>query len=630
MATREELLKFADEADRAGKYDDAEEALRAVDAMDAAQRSARGTVADPLAQGFFWGGADELSGLVGAIPAAIQLGDLTPSGVASAYRGIRDAARENNRQFTERNPKTALAANVVGGVGSAAAGAVLAPAAGAMAVQAPIRAWGLAGGVGGYLGSDAETAGGLARDTAIGTAVGGALGRLSAPTANAIGQVVTAPARLAEARSASRPARVIANRLARDETTTQQAAARLAKMPAGATIADAAGDNTARLAEDIIAMPGKAATIGRDVFAKRQAKAASRVDSAINAALQIKGDFYTAMQAIQNNLKTRAKPFYDAAYAESVLQTPTLKGLMKRLNDAAPDVLESARKKARLDGQVTGTSVRYYDYVKRALDDKIGAATRSGENDNARVWQGIKKSLLDELDARIPAYKTARSIFSDDAGMKEALEMGRSFLREDSEVIAQQMSTMSEAEKQMFRMGAARELRDKILSRPDTADVYKAFFNKPLMREKIRAIFPDRKSFARLQRAMLNEQKMYATSSGATGNSATARRLMGVRDLATDPETAMDAATGGPKFAVLNAARKYVRQRLGPLANENLREQVARMLFEGDPQTRKQILMALEKPPQVRPYVPGTINRALTTPGLAGAAGANVPGLLSN
>ena len=583
-------------------------------------------LAGEIAQGASFGFSDELEGIAAAAPKLFDSWEAT----REAYTAGRDAARSRSGEFREDFPKTAIAANLAGGVGSGlgmARGAV-----GAAIANAPTASGTILGGLAGYGASDEETAQGLAADTALGAVTGGVVGRLAQPTANAIGEAVTAPGRLSAARAASRPQRTIMQRLARDNVSIDEAAAALRKMPAGATIADAAGDNTARLAEEIVAMPGKGAQNLRSVFNARQAKAASRVDAAINAALKIKGDFYQAMTAIQDDLATRAKPFYDAAYEKPVLQSPTLKGVMSRLDDAAPDVLESARRKARLDGQVTGTTLRYYDYVKRALDDKIGAAIRAGEKDNARVWQGLKRTLVDELDNRVPEYGIARSIYSDDAGMKSALEAGREFMREDAELIAANMQGMSEAERQMFRMGAARALRDRILSRPDSADVYKAFFNKPLMREKIAAIFPDKKSFAKLQRAMLNEQRMFQTASGATGNSATARRLLGARDLATDPETAMDAATRGVKFATLNAARKYVRSRLGPLANESVRDQIAALLMEGDPAKRAAILASLDQPAVVAPYRPGFINNATgrAAPAIGGVAGAGAVGLTSS
>lgn len=583
-------------------------------------------LAGEIAQGASFGFSDELEGAVAAAPKLLDSWEAT----REAYTTARDAARARSGEFREDFPKTAIAANLAGGVGSGlgmARGAV-----GAAMANAPATSGAILGGAAGYGASEAETPQGMAADTALGAVTGGVIGRLAQPTANAIGEAVTAPGRLATARAASRPQRTIVQRIARDDMSLDKVAANLRKMPAGATIADAAGDNTARLAEEIVAMPGKGAQNLRALFNARQSKAAARVDSAINAALKIKGDFYAAMSAIQDDLANRAKPFYDAAYEKPVLQSPTLKGVMSRLDDAAPDVLESARRKARLDGQVTGTTLRYYDYVKRALDDKIGAAIRAGEKDNARVWQGLKRTLVDELDNRVPEYGIARSIYSDDAGMKAALEAGRDFMREDAEMIAANMQGMSEAERQMFRMGAARALRDRILSRPDSADVYKAFFNKPLMREKIAAIFPDKKSFAKLQRAMLNEQRMFQTSAGATGNSATARRLLGARDLATDPETAMDAATGGVKFATLNAARKYVRSRLGPLANESVRDQIAAILMEGDPAKRAAALAALDQPPVVAPYRPGAINNATgrAAPAIGGVAGAGAVGLTSN
>jgi hypothetical protein len=57
---------------------------------------------------------------------------------------------------------------------------------------------------------------------------------------------------------------------------------------------------------------------------------------------------------------------------------------------------------------VSGTGLQY---VKSALDDQIGAATRAGENATARNLMGVKNRLLGIMDAAMPDYAAARQAY---------------------------------------------------------------------------------------------------------------------------------------------------------------------------------------------------------------------------
>lgn len=177
MPTKEQLERALIGADKAGDVEAARalaSALKAGQYSDAAQPEPRGTIADAAGQGVTLGFADELAGLLGAIPAAISTG----TGVVESYKGIRDAARENYQGYREANPGTALAAEVGGGLltGGLGGGRALAGTAGRQMLG---RAAATGAGMGAASGagySEADTVGGLAQDTALGGAIGGAAG----------------------------------------------------------------------------------------------------------------------------------------------------------------------------------------------------------------------------------------------------------------------------------------------------------------------------------------------------------------------------------------------------------------------------------------------------------------------
>lgn len=127
------------------------------------------------AQGASFGFADEISGAVES-----ALTDKT-------YQQARDESRANFKSAQQANPVTYGAGELGGGVATAfvpglnlARGASLAKQVGAAAV---------AGGVGGFGLSEAKDAKGLARDTAIGAGVGGAVGGVAGAVMRGAGKI---------------------------------------------------------------------------------------------------------------------------------------------------------------------------------------------------------------------------------------------------------------------------------------------------------------------------------------------------------------------------------------------------------------------------------------------------------
>lgn len=139
-----------------------------------------GSIADSLGQGLSFGFSDEIAGALGAAVGTFDP-NLEGTTFGERFRGIRDAARDNAAAFSERNPGTALASEIgggllTGGFGAARAGAFQA------AKNAPTLAGKLQpivqtgvtqGGLIGAGKSEADDLKGVARDTLEGAAIGG-------------------------------------------------------------------------------------------------------------------------------------------------------------------------------------------------------------------------------------------------------------------------------------------------------------------------------------------------------------------------------------------------------------------------------------------------------------------------
>lgn len=130
----------------------------------------RGLASSAL-QGLSFGFGDELAGALGAVPAALTTGTSIPE----AYRGIRDIAREERKEFEGANPNVALASEVggglLGGTGLIKAGMAIPKTIGGAVKQA-----GLLGGVYGAGTSEQETVPELLGDVAKGAVLGGVTG----------------------------------------------------------------------------------------------------------------------------------------------------------------------------------------------------------------------------------------------------------------------------------------------------------------------------------------------------------------------------------------------------------------------------------------------------------------------
>jgi hypothetical protein len=134
-----------------------------------------GTIADPLAQGLTFGFADELTaGLnAGINTVANQFGAGTGDDFMTAYTQMRDIGRERNEGYTKENPKTAMAAEIAGGLltGGASAAKTGVLKAGNK-LKDIVKVGGTQGAVYGAGTSEADDLKGLLQDSAGGAVLG--------------------------------------------------------------------------------------------------------------------------------------------------------------------------------------------------------------------------------------------------------------------------------------------------------------------------------------------------------------------------------------------------------------------------------------------------------------------------
>lgn len=366
----------------------------------------------------------------------------------------------------------------------------------------------------------------------------------------------------------------------RDKINPTAVGSRMTELGPESTLADVGGENVKGLARATTSIPGPGREIASKALQDRQFGQSSRVSSEISKSLGSGELFYNNVDDLIKARSEQAAPFYEKAVSKSnLIPNDKFKSifndpfLMQVMDKVKSDPLHGL-------GKTPNNSMRVVDAAKKSIDDMIDVAKRAGEGNKARLLVQAKEKLVNAADDAFPAYKTARDKFAGPSQLINALENGREFIKGDSEVTKAALSKMSESERQFFRIGAARSLRDKVLNTPDTADTVKKVFNTPLMREKLRTIFPTDEEFNAFEKMMNTESTMFQTRSSVMSGSRTAplqaEMMDAVSNVANVGKIGADLLQGNFGSAAMGAISKLKSNKgLSPEESEAL----AKILF---------------------------------------------------
>jgi hypothetical protein len=591
-----------------------------------------------FAQAASFGLSDEMYGLAS---------QLTGGDYDSAVADMRS----RQQQFENENPVSSTVAGLAGGLatGIGGGGALLKTGAG-QAAKTLYQGTGALGRFGANVGlgaaSGALSGAGSATEgerlagALTGGVVGGATGGLVQPAAMIAKKGADSAmrgARWAADNIAGGPeaqmARKLAEALRRDGMSARQVEKRLRQLGPNAMLVDV-GENVRGLGEAFTQMPGKARRVGIAAVEGRARDQGKRITTGLMDALNVDDvNFDGIVEGIHGEMREigkQYKPVLDSAVIplderlSKLMEGDTIKSALRRaLSIASDDVsigeaddvllkqLESITIKpndtvrafgsdvplvgsGKVDlGFASAPTLRVWDYVKRGLDEIVTDGVKEGRltSDAVRANK-MKQTLLSVLDEAAPEYKNVRSQYADQFALKAALKLGRQFASNDPEVTVRVLSEMSDPEKAMFRAGAARAARDKVLSAPDTGAAYKRIFGNPLIRDKLRSVFPDSKSFNRFAKQMQQEAEFAKTLNAVSGNSRTALRQNLDEGLGVDPQIVSDIANQrvGPLLAKL-VGRGAQRALQVP---EATRDVAADFLFSTDPAMKQRALQLMQ------------------------------------
>ncbi|HEY2617778.1 MAG TPA: glucosaminidase domain-containing protein, partial [Acetobacteraceae bacterium] len=470
----------------------------------------------------------------------------------TGYKQLQDYGANREQEFAKQHPLAQATGEAIGAVPSFTGGVgalerVLPSMAGAGIVP---RAWNaLMTGTRSGIASGAA-AGGMAEgdleDRAKAAAIGAATG-VAVPTGfglirGILGSTV-APimARLSGTAAESQATGKIAQALARDQITPAEAQAALTRLGPDATLADVGGANVRNLGETVASTPGAGAQQAESFLEGRQAGAPSRINAAVTAATGSTGDFHAALGDLAQQRATDAAPLYKTAFAKPSGMTAPMQAMLddpiaqqglkrgleiQRIENAAaagrgeptvPTTDPSIQYDADGTPRVVGVpNMRSLDAVKRGMDaiiddNRSDVTGKVNWTERLRAVDSLRKAWVTALDQGNPDYAAARAAWGGPSSAMDALSLGRRALSNDPEVTAKTIASLSPGDREFFKTGVARALKDKIDSVQDGADATRRIFGNQLIRDKIAAGFGDPAAFDEFQKTMEREAQFSNT-----------------------------------------------------------------------------------------------------------------------
>lgn len=506
----------------------------------------------------------------------------------------------------EESPAMALLGETTGAIAPVIAGAGLAPQAGkAYAASKPLRTaaglGALSGGVYGAGTSDPEEE--RMRQAAISAGVGGVAG----PAGSLVGQRVLGPL-ARKAQGLFKKAPQVADDLLPTDIAARQDILPAAPEKAGAygkvqkalkkdfpdfenvlkaykdgdiSLAELHGSQSASLAQGAAQYPGGKAK-ALEFFDPAIEGSYDRVIKTISRDISDIDNYFMTADDLVNAGRVKAAPFYEEAYEQSI-----------DLADELPKEIQTAIAKARrqfpseLEG-MEDNSVKVLDYAKRVLDDDIGAAQRAGRGNLARSRTMVKNDLLAQIDEAVPSYKKARAQSGDYLSINEAMETGRKALKTDPEILAQQFKSLTDAEKNAYKIGLGKAVRDEAGKVAEGANPYRRVMGTPEKKRRLSAVLSP-KQYKKLEQNLKTEDRLFKLRNEVIGGSPTSEKQMNRALIASGVETA-DQIAQLPRKGFVNMLK---------LATDGMDDKtatkVSEILYEKDPVRKLAIIDKLSK-----------------------------------
>ena len=403
-------------------------------------------------------------------------------------------------------------------------------------------------------------------------------------------------------------------------------------------LVDIPDSNVQALGDAFATLPGSAKLDAGRALNERARDSQTRLLKTVADAVGIsdrKVNFDAVNQSLLQNMKTLS-PQYEQILDENIvemtpqlaklLETPTMKNATKRAiailqDERKPTVVQQfnpsfdARTGEVMEFTISETpSLHTFQKIKEGLDELIDAQTDITGKVSAEGarFVGLKNDLLKELD-KIEAYKVIRKQYSTEKSAKRALELGRKYTREDSEVTERMFKDLSDNDQAFFKLGAARNLSDRIDRKGlDEGDFPESAIPQALTTldaQRIRAVFDKENADKIINR--FGAERLFAKTKNVVGKgSQTQPRQQKIQDMA-QPEVSTNLSIGGALQGLFGNPANLI--------SEAERDIAGRVLFRPIVEQEGLLRNLLNQaPPITRETARDRLRFDLTAPGMGG------------
>jgi hypothetical protein len=253
-------------------------------------------------------------------------------------------------------------------------------------------------------------------------------------------------------------------------------------------------------------------------------------------------------------------------------------------------------------------STKVLHQIKRGLDIRIYGKKRPERGiskDEIDALEGLKDSFNTMIGRLNPDYARANKVFSLGQRVREAVEDGsRLRLRNDgiNKIRKEFADLRTEIERKAYRSGALQELATLFRKNEDVSIAGFLGRNNEL-RDRLRILFPDASSDAKLGEIIMREFKYNVTRNDAIGNSRTLFRAAAKEEIESAPGALSKGLSGvragaefvfSPFFGTAREADRISR-RLAKMKNKGVAEEAAKLLYTNNERSGQKALDTLQR-----------------------------------
>lgn len=393
----------------------------------------------------------------------------------------------------------------------------------------------------------------------------------------------------------------VARNLADEELTASQAATRAQELGPKAMVLDL-GHQLENRADFMAQHSGKAQNTIYKPVAERAEGIAPQINSVLDKHLGESHDVVKLQNGIDEWSRQNVSPLYknleekypvvNDARMQELANRPAIQQAQKNAATIAKDMgeeLGTTETRTILSGpgyhiaddvqHAAQPSIRYWDFVKKSLDQRIntmmkGADESSAAQSTMAAVMQARRDLIRHLDNVTGGeYAQARKLAATKPQMEEALDLGRSIFNNKMlpEQLAEHLDGLSLAERRMVEIGVRREIEHRVGAPGDEGRKLRALIGSPNSSSKLEHLLGPQAN-REIQNEISAADQFQRVKNKIEGT-RTATRTAGMNDT-TAPKVNLGVTATGLLGAAPGAAVNYAIEH----GFANTRQDVARVL----------------------------------------------------